>query len=104
MAKFGTNAVFGMPPSIKFDQVKLPKQNIIAPKMVNWNIVSLIMLVPGTGLLILLKSVYFCTQYIIIKPKIANNEIIGCNETKKQVNKNKLTISEYSTPISNSKY
>ena len=31
----------------------------------------------------------------MIKPPIANNEIIGCNGTKKQTNKYKLTISTY---------
>ena len=93
--KFGIKAAFGIPLSMKFDHVRLPKLNIIPPEIIIWNIVLLIKLFPGTGLFILLKILYFCTQYIMIKPPIANNEIIGCNDTKKQTNKYKLTISTY---------
>lgn len=48
--------------------------------------------VPGTGLCILLKIVYFWAQYINPIPKTANIGTIGCNGAKKQENKNKLTI------------
>lgn len=49
-------------------------------------------LFPGYGLLHRLNNEYFCAQNIINKPVIANTTIIGCNEAKKQVNRNKLTI------------
>jgi hypothetical protein len=93
--KLGNSAYFGIPVGMKLDQVKLPNAYIIPPKIISWNIVTLTKLVPGIGLFILLNKEYFCIQYIKNIPKIAKNAITGCRETKKQVNKYKLTKYTY---------
>jgi len=60
------------------------------PKRVIWNIAVFMRSVPGTGLLILLNNEYFCAQYMRPIPQAAKMEMMGCNETKKQVKRNKL--------------
>lgn len=75
--KFGINDYSGMPPGIRFDQVRLPKLYTIPPQMMSWNIVTLTRSVPGTGLFILLNREYFWLQYMSAIPEIAKKEIMG---------------------------
>ena len=89
--KLGRSAFLGIPYGKKFDQVKLPKLYMIPPNRISWYIATLMRSVPGTGLLVLLNREYFWAQYIMKRPAKAKNEMMGCRETKKQVNRNKFT-------------
>lgn len=93
------NAVLGPPSANKLDHVKFPSENTSGPKYITWYIAVLTRSFPGNGLRCLLNNIYFCTQYIQIRPSNPNIAIIGWSDTKKQVNKYTLTGYIYYNPI-----